>query len=114
MLARVRKQLIRSLFCLGRPTRRDRRQALVDQRVGKRMTMDGLSGMLEPLLDGSTRPIGVAAVRERLRPSALSGNADICTKPERKLSVLLGTIQRDRAIEVGQRRRVIPASKHQC
>src|ERR1700730_14693301 len=114
MLARVRNQLIRSLLRLGRPTRRDGGQALVDQRVGERVTMDGLSGVIEPLLDGSPRLIGVAAVPECQPSGALGGNADVCTKPERKLPVLLWPIQCDRAIEVAQRRRVISPSKHQC
>src|SRR6266851_2843801 len=108
MLARMRNQFVCSLLRLGCPARRDRRQALVDQGIGESVTMDGLSGMPEPLIGGSSRLVGVAAVPECQCPSGLSGNADVCAKPERKVPMLLGPVQFNSTIEVGQRFGVIP------
>src|SRR5215471_12605517 len=103
MLARKRNQLIRGPLCLGRPARRGRRQALIDKGVGGSVTMNGLSGKPDTSLNGHSRLVRVAAVPERPSPDALGGNPDVRTKPERKLPVLLGPVQFNRTIEVGQR-----------
>src|SRR5215470_6757510 len=92
VLSSERNQLICRFLRLGGPARRGRRQAQIDKSIGKRVAMDGLSGLQNPVLQSSSRLVGIATVPERPRPDALSSYANIRTKSERELPVLLRPI----------------------